>query len=173
MEVSNSIQKAMAEAMQLIQDGLRNELVQQGHRLTGGLADSMEITYSKDGETLRGHIQARDYAVYVDAGVAPNRVRYPIRVMIEYFILRGLPRKEATSAAYATRAVHRRDGIPSRGSYRYSLNGHRKGFISRGVRSVLDSVQDAFEKALGASVEVEIQSIFTPGREPIKMSLSL
>lgn len=173
MELATSMQKAMAQAMQLIQDGLRNELVQQGHRLTGGLADSMEITYSQDADSFSGHIQARDYAVYVDAGVAPNRVRYPIRIMIEYFVLRGLPRKEAISAAYATRAVHQREGIPSRASYRYSLNGHRKGFISRGVRSVLDRVQEAFETALGAAVDIEIQSIFTPGREPIKMSLSL
>lgn len=173
MELTTSIQKAMAQAMQLIRDGLQHELVQQGHRLTGGLADSMEITYSQDSDSFRGHIQARDYAVYIDAGVAPNRVRYPIRIMIEYFILRGLPRKEATSAAYATRAVHRREGIPSRGSYRFSLNGHRKGFISRGVRSVMDRVQEAFESALGASVDLEVQNIFIPGREPIKMSLSL
>lgn len=167
------IQTAIGKSLVLIRESLRGELTIQGHPLTGRLSRSLSFKYSEGQNVFRGSIEAEDYAIYVDAGVPASRIRYPIRVMIQYFIKRGLPGKEAKRAAYATRNAHRAEGMPTRDSYRFSLNGHRKGFISRGVNAVLPEVSKIFEKEIGQKVYIELFRILQPTPEALKLELTL
>lgn len=151
---------AMREALDAGRDGLRNEWHAQGHTLTGQVSRTMTTEVITEGDNVRGVIMAEDYAVYIDAGVRADRIRYPIRVMIEYFKKRGLPQKEAVSAAWATKRTHEKEGLPTRGSYAFSKNGHRLGFIKRGIESALPRMQAIFENKLNQSVELRFERVF-------------
>ena len=163
----------MQKSLLIVREYLREELAAQGHPLTGRLSQSFTFSFSETADVFSGAIVSEDYAVYIDAGVPANRVRYPIRVMIRYFLLRGLPGKEATRAAYATRAVQQREGIPTRGSYAFSKNGRRTGFIKQGVTAALSEVSDIFENTIGHSVEAELFKILQPSPEALKLELLL
>lgn len=173
MELRPALEDAMQQSLLIVREYLREELAAQGHPLTGRLSQSFTFSFSETADVFRGAIEAEEYAIYIDAGVSASRVRYPIRVMIRYFLLRGLPAKEAKSAAYATRAIHQREGIPTRGSYAFSKNGRRTGFIKQGVNGALSEVADIFEKRIGHTVEAQIFKILQPSPEALKLELLL
>lgn len=171
--MSINLINAVTKTIKVAQSGVKSELRDQGHRLTGGLIEGIEVVVSEDGNSATGKLVGPDYAVYVDAGVAPGRVRYPVRIMIEYFRKRGLPVKEATRAAWATRAIHKREGIPTKASFRFSKNGRRTGFVKAGVEAKLPEMQRIFAEEMGESIEIEVTQIFnfTGERREYKIEL--
>lgn len=126
------------ELIKIIILALSEELIAQGHNNTGSLIKSFEGKLSPD--NLGIDIWANSYAKQLDRGVRweKKRKRPPVRPLIEYFKHKGVADPE--SAAYATIATWKKQGMPTRGSYRYSKNGKRKDFIEEAYKKNKDKI---------------------------------
>jgi hypothetical protein len=129
---------------------LRVEFVQQGHNLSGSLITSLEVVVDVVPGGIRLQFLANDYGVILNNGTPPERIPYSptparrggtskyIQALIRYaqrrMQLRG---KEATSAAFAIARKQKKEGMPIKGSSRFSKNGRRTGWV--------DAVLDANE----------------------------
>jgi hypothetical protein len=70
--------------------------------------------------------------------------------------LRGLGSREALSAAFATAKKHKREGMPSRGSYAFSSNGRRTGFVKNTLEQYLPLLTDLIGTESGRVVDLII-----------------
>ena len=146
--------------MTIVQRRLRETLAAQGHVNTGKLSQSIDYQIVNDEKTIIGRMFFADYGIFVNVGVRADRVRYPIRVMVEWFQQRGLSEREATRAAWATRAVHQREGIPTRASARFSETGERTRFVETTIESQLGEIAQIIDGRIGAAIAIEFQRVF-------------
>lgn len=161
-------QQAVIGVLTLIQSEMRDTLKKQGHYNTGKLSDSISYRITVKGDAIVGVIEAPDYAVYLDTGVPASRIPYSgrrggggtsqyIQGLITYFRDRGLPSREAKSAAFATAEKQRREGMPTRDSFRFSDTGRRTGFIKESVDSSIDRATDALEESFREIIILELK----------------
>jgi hypothetical protein len=121
---------------------LRVEFVQQGHFLTGSLITSLEVVVDTVPGGIRLQFLANEYGVILNNGTKVEKIPYDpkpakrggtskyIQALIRYaqrrMQLRG---KEATSAAFAIARKQKKEGMPTKGSFRFSKNGRRTGWV--------------------------------------------
>jgi len=149
---------------------LSEELIAQGHRNTGALIDSFEGRVSSDG--LGVIIRGKKYALYLDKGVKANRIPYSgrsgkggtskyIEGLIAYFTQKGAADPKA--AAFATANMHKKGGMPTRKSIRFSKTGARRGFIQFAVSKNKEKIeQELFENVIAPNkpIDKKIDKIF-------------
>lgn len=141
-------QSILKSAASKLNKALTQELRDQGHYLTGSLENSINNYYTIEPMTrkyvLRGF--ALDYAKSLNEGKGPRSKSLPtIEELRKYFILRGLSVFEATQAAFLTHRRHKKEGMPTKASSRFSKTGERKKFIERAWKSneqKIDSFMD-------------------------------
>lgn len=160
MPQPRDIRPILENVMQLMQGRFRDSLKAQGHVNRGKLSDSIQYTVEVSGDIGIGKIELADYGIYVNVGVSVGRVNYPIQVMIDWWQDRGLSEREATSAAWATRAVHKREGIPTRASARFSETGDRLGFVEAAVEQSLEEIGALIEQQYGSVIELNFSEFF-------------
>ena len=121
---------------------IRDELATQGHNLSGTLSSSVQgrIIDTEDGFDL--DIEHVKYGAYVNYGVDASRIAYYpgsgrgtslyIQALTDWVQRRGMATEEkaARSIAFAIAKTHKKEGLPSRGSYAFSGNGRRTGFVT-------------------------------------------
>ena len=129
---------------------LVDELEGQGHRATGKLINSVVHTVNKqlnEAEILIKHVK---YGVFQDRGVTPNKIPYNpnrssgqktsqfIQALAEWVrfkrIAGGLE-KDIMSATFAIANKMKKEGMPTSGSFRFSKNGRRKGWIQQVIKT--------------------------------------
>lgn len=164
--VADSLEKVM----KTLQRKLQKELQQQGHVLTGALRDSIQysIKYSAGitAGTVIAEMTALDYGMIVEVGVPANKIPYGgrtgkggtskyIQGLVRFWqIKKGLGEREALRAAFATAAVHKREGMPSRGSYGYARNGERKNWIKNTLANNLEQVQRVLKNEVNVTLTI-------------------
>lgn len=124
------IKTIYAGAEAFINQVLKKESSAQGHYLTGAMEGSFEGKVSKEGkaDVLNGFAVA--YTQYVNEGVPADSASFKqAPFLIAYFRKRGLPEKEATSAAFATIKVWMKEGMSTQASKRFSQTGSRQNFV--------------------------------------------
>lgn len=152
--------------MRRLRDLLAKELAEQGHRNTGALERSLSYEVKRNSDKVVGTMTANMYAIFLEFGVPASRIPYTpgsgakrskyIAGLIQYFTTKGLSDSEAKSAAFATARAHKREGMPTRASYRFSSNGRRTGFIRNTLSSELPTVVDELKSAGGKEVAIAI-----------------
>ena len=128
------------KASSLLDGKLADEVVNQGHHLTGALERSIggTVISSLRNTSVQGFMYG--YGFILNNGVAPDRIPFGgaptgaktskyIQGLKSFWMLRGLSDKEALSAAFATAKKQKVEGMPSAGSYRFSETGQRTQFI--------------------------------------------
>ena len=149
---------------------LAEELIAQGHRNTGALIKSFQGKVSAD--KLGVEIWGEKYAFYVDKGVKANRIPYTkgrggggkskyIQALIAYFRQKGAP--DPKGAAFATANAHKREGMPTRKSLRFSSTGKRTGFIKDGMQKNSEKIDRELFKMVagkGSKMDKKINKIF-------------
>jgi len=177
-----NIESIIEDVLRLLQADLKEELRQQGHRLTGRLEDSLKYTVEASSTVAVGRMFAEDYGIFVELGVRASRIPFSgnrqggggkrtsfyIQGLISFWEKRGLSGREAVSAAFATAHVHKREGMPSRRSYAFSSTGERTGFVRAAVERNLDKIGQIIEEKYGATIELEIAQQFN---ERIRIAL--
>ena len=140
------MKKSFDDAKNLLNNSLTNELINQGHYLTGALErsiiNSSRIIESKNRTELFGF--ALEYAQDLENGTKKFG-RNHVQELYQYFLLRGLNQIQAMEAAVLTNRRHLKEGSPTEASARFSKTGQRKKFISNAWRESeqkVDSIMD-------------------------------
>lgn len=158
---------AIERSMQDLQKRLIAELQAQGHRLTGALEKSIQYEITTTPGRIVAVMTALDYGLVMEFGVPANRIPYGgrkggggvskyIQGLVRFFELRGLSGREALGAAFGTAQKHKREGMPSRGSYAFSSNGRRTGFIKNTLEQYLPILTANLNSEAQAVVELII-----------------
>lgn len=134
-------------------DELIKQFVAQGHKHTGKFINTLRKEIKKLPGVVQGLIYMQDYGTYVNNGVSAANIPFSgtaakgqgkgtrskyIMGLQSYFIFKGLSEKEALSAAFATAHKHKKEGMPSKGSFSFSQNGKRTGFIQDSIDNLVD-----------------------------------
>lgn len=155
----------------LVVEALRVQYRLQGHKLTGRLQKSIEyeVEPSKDGATVRVFME--DYGIVLDQGVRPARIPFSSRSGrggksqyiqgLKGFAKKrfGVGEKEATRIAFAIAAKHKKEGMPTRASRRFSRTGKRTGAISAALLDTQKEQERIVETALQTTIELYFDQI--------------
>ena len=181
----HQIEKAVESILIVLIESLRDRITRQGHRLSGRLIKSMKFSVSVSSQKVVGDIIMEHYAGFLDSGVSASRIPFSgispgagpnvsqyIQGLISFWRQRGLPEREATSAAFATAKVHAREGMPTRASRRFSRDdgGARTGFIGRTTDERKPYILSLLASKAGTELTVSIEQAF---RKEITGVLSL
>jgi hypothetical protein len=161
-KLANKIADILRTTGDILKVDIQEELRDQGHVNTGKLFNSVKASVN-NGTDIELNITMNDYHTYVEHGVRANRIpfggkrkggkrtsRY-IQGLINFFKSKGKTLKDAKAAAFATANVHKREGMPTQASRRFSNNGRRLEFInestkaSRQITTTEELILDAVE----------------------------
>ena len=143
----------------------------QGHNLTGNAIQQLEtkILQTGDGVLVLGYVT--DYMANINAGVPASRIPYSpgsgarssqyISGLIDYVKKRmGKSQREAQSIAFAIASRHKKEGMPSKASARFSSSGKRTGFIEAALDGVEPKLAALIERGIEESIIFVIESFF-------------
>lgn len=161
-----AVNRAINKASQILVLEFRAELRRQGHENTGKLRDSIHYEINDIVLGVMSEFFMLDYGVAMDTGIPASRIPFTrgsgsgsskyIDGLIKYFLSKGKGIKTAKRAAFATAMDHKRYGMPTKGSYRFSKNGKRTGFI----QIAYDNVKDQIEKIMTEDLVNEVEYNF-------------
>lgn len=152
---------------------LGRELADQGHRLSGELVSSLEYKVQTTANGLTLDFFASEYGVYLNAGVPANRIPYTagrrgsggrgtsayIQGLIRYVQRRmGLRGKEGVSVAFAIARKHKREGMPTAASYRFSNNARRTGWVDVILEQSEGRINEIVQEWIGNELELLISN---------------
>jgi len=139
------VQELISTISDLIISDIKTNLKDQGHNNTGSLLNSIDFKAYQAADTIVSDFFMNDYWNKVNYGVSASRIPYRpgsgakkskyIDALINYFLSKGYSDKESKSFAFATATIHKRDGMPTKASSRFSKTGERTGFITKVIDS--------------------------------------
>ena len=140
----------------LIIASLQKELLGQGHKATGNLINSFEQRVIELPNSIVIEILMDEYGIYVNDGRAKKRKKVPISVLVKWIEQKAIVSgdKKVKSLAFAIQQVIWAEGSPTdgssrsgtKGSFEFTNNGRRKGFIDFVIDNELDDVYNELEK---------------------------
>lgn len=146
----------LEKVVPVINEGIREQFALQGHHLTGAWEDSLYADITEH-EAI-GYAKA--YGVIVNAGTTPGRIPFSgtggdgtgrsayIQGLISFFKKRGFDEKKATSYAFATAKVQKREGMSTHASARFSETGQRQRFIQATEAAITEKVDEMIVSGL-------------------------
>lgn len=164
-EVATNIDSDIARVARFLVDAIGENLVRQGHKRTGKLLNSIQYVVVNNFRELGFDVYMEHYGAIVDKGVAPERIPFTIgsgakksryiEALIRWaktfsFIT---SHKEAKSFAFAVAMKHKKEGMPTQGSYRFSDTGERTDFFT----GVLEDKEDVIIEMLLETIGNEFQ----------------
>ena len=150
---------------------LSEELIQQGHKGTGKLINSLRQEIKQEGTDRVLRIYANYYSKFLANGVGASRIPYTrgsgrksskyIEALTQWVIevLRKSPEAKARSIAFAIANTHKKQGMPTSNSYRFSSNGRRLNFIQYVINANRKFIKDAVAKEYSNSLKDSISNI--------------
>lgn len=143
---------------------LKAELIMQGHKDTGALIDSFEGKIMELPKSIVLEILMDKHGEYVNDGrrKAKSEKEYvPIGVLIDWVERKGIASgdKDVKNAAFAIRQKIYKEGSPTKGSFQFSKNGRRKGFIDFVIENKLDFVYTELEKQVFEDYDASVATI--------------
>lgn len=155
---------------QVITKAVKIELKLQGHRLTGALENSIEERVRQTATGVRIEIEAERYARFVNRGVPANRIPFGgsrarrskyIEGLKRFARLRfGVTDAQALRIAFAIARKHKKEGMPTKNSRRFSRTGKRIEAVDDALgkaRPQIDKLtEDAFAIVVGLIIEQRI-----------------
>lgn len=153
--LTNEIAAELMRLMRELEKTGKAELKAQGHVATGrGLASIEAMLTEQSVDRLVAVIMAEDYLVGpVDKGVKASKIpkfsgrggtSLRIQGLINWArtVKPSLSRDERKRFAFAVDTKHKKEGNPTRGSYAFSSNGRRKGWIENGIELNATGIAD-------------------------------
>jgi hypothetical protein len=148
-----------------------NEWRAQGHELSGSAVKQMETVIREEIATIVIEGYVPDYMAINNSGVTAARIPYTpnsgrppskyISGLIDYVKRRmGKSDKEAKGIAFAIASKHKKEGMPTKGSVRFSTTGKRTGFIEQALDKNSPKFIELIENAITFSVEATIESYY-------------
>lgn len=137
---------------------LQQELRDQGHVATGQLLRSIDFDIQIKGGTISIYFYYLDYGVDLDTGVPASKipksgaaVTARIKSLENWVRVKGIERgKLAGKVAYFIHKTHEVTGVPSPGSFKFSRNGRRTGWVRHTLKDYRQEIESRSETALQA-----------------------
>ena len=140
----------------LIIASLQKELIEQGHEATGKLINSFEQRVIEVPNSIVIEILMDEYGIYVNEGRAKKKKKVPISALVKWIEQKAIVNgdKKVKSLAFAIQQVIWAEGSPTdgssregtKGSFEFTNNGRRKGFIDFVINNELDEVYNELEQ---------------------------
>ena len=156
---------------QMAIEAVANEWKAQGHNLTGAAIKNMEtvIRFQTNELIIEGFVP--EYMAINNKGVLATKIPYyPGSGRKESEYIKGLMRyakqrfgasdKESKSIAFAIASKHKKEGMPTKSSAKYSSTGKRTGFIETALDKNSQKFIELIENSIKYSVEVTIESYY-------------
>ena len=145
----------------LIIASLQKELIGQGHKATGNLINSFEQRVIELPNSIVIEILMDEYGIYVNEGRKTGGKKVPINVLVEWIERKAIASgdKEVKSMAFAIQNTIHKEGIPTKGSFKFSNNGRRKGFIDFVIDNELNEVYNELEEQVFEGYDDAIATI--------------
>tara|TARA_R100001198_G_C5099091_1_gene132064 strand:+ start:24 stop:515 length:492 start_codon:yes stop_codon:yes gene_type:complete len=145
----------------LIIASLQKELLGQGHKATGNLINSFEQRVIELPNSIVIEILMNEYGIYVNEGRKTGGKKVPISVLVEWIERKAIASgdKDVKSMAFAIQNTIHKEGIPTKGSFKFSNNGRRKGFIDFVIDNELDGVYNELEQQVFKGYDDAIATI--------------
>lgn len=167
IKLSQELRANLDKLGEFLVEELARELAAQGHRATGRLISSIEQGVTTFKNSIALEIKYLEYGRYVETGVSAARIPYGkktgaktskyIQALIEWVKIKGIASGlEATGLAFGIARKHKKEGMPTRGSYAFSNNGRRKGFQSYVVQSNQNKIDNLLQDGLEATVSAQL-----------------
>lgn len=148
---------------------LAKELIAQGHRGSSKLIESLTGSINKIQDGMEIVISGNDYFKFVDQGVKASRIPYRrgrgrggkskyIQALIAYFRKKGAADPKA--AAFATANKHKKEGMPTRASFKFSKTGKRTEFINEMLKKHEDNIFDQMAEVGFSTLSSRIDKAF-------------
>ena len=140
---------------------LQMELIEQGHKATGNLVNSFEQRTLSLPNSLVLEILMDDYGVYVNNGRQKGGKKVPIDVLVAWIERKAIVSgdKKVKSLAFAIQQTIHKEGSPTKGSFRFSNNGRRKGFIDFVISEELNDIYNELEEQVFKGYDAAIATI--------------
>ena len=132
---------------------LINEFLEQGHRDTGKFEKSVEYDILTNTDNIEIVFSYLKYGIFLEKGVSAANIPFgggSARKAVSLYIeaLKGWAKrkgmKNPLGAAFAIAKTHKKQGMPSKGAYKFSKNGRRKNFQSFVLKANKTFVNDFF-----------------------------
>lgn len=143
----------------------------QGHNLTGKAIRELEtrIVEKANKTVIEGYVI--DYMATINSGIPASRIPYTsgsgarssqyIQGLIDYVKRRmGKSDREAQRIAFAIASRHKREGMPTKASRRFSKTGKRTGFIEQALDNIEPELEQLIERSIEESLNFAIDSFF-------------
>ena len=145
----------------LIIASLQKELIEQGHKATGYLVNSFEQRVIELPNSIVIEILMDEYGIYVNEGRKSGGKKVPINVLVDWIEKRAIASgdKEVKSLAFAIQQTIHKEGMPTKGSFKFTNNGRRKGFIDFVIDNELDEVYNELEQQVFEGYDDAIATI--------------
>ena len=142
----------------------------QGHNLTGKAIQELETRIVMGSDiVIQGYVI--DYMANINSGVTAANIPYSpgsgarsskyIAGLIDYVKRRmGKSDREAQKIAFAIASRHKREGMPSKASARFSSTGKRTGFIEAALDGVEPELAQLIERGVEESINFVLESFF-------------
>jgi len=145
----------------LIIASLQKELIEQGHKATGNLVNSFEQRVIELPNSIVIEILMDEYGIYVNEGRKSGGKKVPINVLVDWIEKRAIASgdKEVKSLAFAIQQTIHKEGMPTKGSFKFTNNGRRKGFIDFVIDNELDEVYKELEQQVFEGYDDAIATI--------------
>jgi len=195
MKDNNPFLLAAEKIKEIAIEAVKIEYSAQGHRLTGALIDSIEgqVKEVVNGAKIEGLLL--DYGVPVNTGVPRENIPFTINNQgslrafktsnfrrstgVSKYIA-GLQlfaelrfrvsKKEALGIAFAIARKHKKEGMPTRSSRKFSRTGKRTGAIQEGLKKVDPEMQKIIEETITKYVNTLIVAVFKKNIPKVKVS---
>lgn len=172
------IKSELKDLEERIREELMKEWEAQGHVMTGSGISG--ITYKEAIQPYQFTVEAfsKNYVGILNDGVPAGNIPFSgttrgrggngtgkslyIEGLTKYAMKRmGAGEKEARSIAFAIAYTHKREGMPSIGSYAFTKTGERTSFVDRVVEKTSGDLEVTvayiFEKVINVMFETQIQ----------------
>lgn len=158
MFLSNKGKQVLEKLADDLATALAEELINQGHRATGSLIESLKVELKEGVLGVVIEESHLDYGDYVDQGRRAGARKVPIDALMSWIQTRGIANeeKQVRSIAYAIQTKIFREGSPTRGAMRFSNNGRRTNWVGQVLQEKEDDILDAFEEALFVDYELQV-----------------
>jgi hypothetical protein len=102
-----------------------------------------------------------DYGVYVNNGRQKGGKKVPIDVLVAWIERKAIVSgdKKVKSLAFAIQQTIHKEGSPTKGSFRFSNNGRRKGFIDFVISEELNDIYNELEEQVFKGYDAAIATI--------------
>ena len=164
----NPFEEVALQIGEVIKRALILSYTMQGHKLTGGLINSIEYQVRAQVTAASIDFYMYDYGVILDKGVSAANIPYQrgrgagsskyIDGLKQYARLRmgAATEKEAERIAFAIANKHKSEGMPTKASFVYSSTGKRTGAID----AALEDANPEVTRLINVAMEEYINTFF-------------